>query len=239
MAGKFFFQLKAITGSGWHDSTLIYTGYVEADDKKSAKAKMDDEFQMKLKERVIAKKGQKPPEYKLYLVPADPGVEEFYLTARKCLTCGDSYTILEHRNLGHYASKEVCSTECRAHNRPKLPEYFDSTDGYQKPVIYRITNKQNGQCYIGKTKQPFTLRWWQHFFHPTDTKFHKAILETKISDWTFEIMETMESNATDSEIAEKEQFFIDKFDSLLNGYNSTSASKMAKELPLFGGENVG
>lgn len=222
---KFFYQLKAITGTGWHDTHLIYAGYVEAEDKKQAKIKMEHEFQMTLKERIVVKEGQKPPEYKLYLVPTDSYFEEHFLPERTCTVCGESYTILVQRNLGIYASKDTCSPECRVHNRPKVPEYFDSTDGAQKPVIYRITNKHTGLCYIGKTKQPFTLRWWQHFFHPSESKFHTAIRNSQVEDWTFEIAETLNKEATDAEIAKREQFWINLHDSLNFGYNSTSASK--------------
>lgn len=222
---RFFFQLKSINGRGWHDSTLLYTGFVDAEDKKQAKIKMELEFQMKLKERIVAKEGQPTPEYKLYLVPTIPDVEEFYLTERKCIICSEVYKILDQRNLGHYASRETCSHECRSHSRPKRPEYFDSLEGYKKPVIYKITNKINGLCYIGKTKQPFTLRWWQHFFHPTGSKFHKAIQESQVHDWTFEIVEALSSQSTDEEILKKEQEWIDKMDSLLNGYNSVSSRK--------------
>jgi rRNA maturation protein Nop10 len=220
---KFWYQLKAITGRGWHDTHLLYAGYVEAENKKEAKAKMEDEFQMKLKERIVAKEGAPLPEYKLHLVPTESYYEEHFLPERTCTVCGERYTILIQRNLGIYASKDTCSPECRVHNRPKVPEYFDSLDGYKKPVIYRISNKNTGLSYIGKTKQPFTLRWWQHFFHPTTTKFHLEIQKSQVEDWTFEIVETLAKEATDQHIAAREQFWINFYDSLNYGYNSTSA----------------
>ncbi|WP_448510938.1 GIY-YIG nuclease family protein [Immundisolibacter sp.] len=226
---KFFYQLKSINGTGWHDSTLLYTGFIEAADKKEAKAKLDNEFQMKLKERVVLKDGQKPPDYKLYLIQSSDSVIDFYLSERKCMTCSENYIILEQRNLGHHASRETCSDKCRSHNRPKVPEYFDSLDGYRKPVIYRITNKHNGKCYIGKTKQPFTLRWWQHFFHPTDSKFHKAIQESQVHDWSFEIVESIDGKATDEEIALCEQKWISNMDSIANGYNSVPSRKIEEQ----------
>ncbi len=229
---KFFYQLKAITGTGWHDASHIYSGYVEAEDKKSAKKLLDEEFQTKLKEKIIRKEGAELPAYRLHLVPTEPQHEEFFLTERTCTVCTEKYTILVQRNLGEYASKETCSNTCRIHKRPKVPEYFDSLDGYHKPVIYRISNKRTGLSYIGKTKQPFTLRWWQHFFHPTESKFHKAIQNSSIEDWVFEIAETMDPKATDQEIAAREQFWINVHDALDFGYNSTAACASEKELPL-------
>lgn len=225
MQTKFFYQLKAITGAGWYDAAHIHSGYIEASDKKEAKKLINYEFQENLKEKIIRKEGVHPPEYRLHLVPSEPHYEEHFLTERVCEICNESYTILVQRNLGLYASKETCSPECRVHKRPKVPEYFDSLDGYQRPVIYKITNKSTGLVYIGKTKQPFTLRWWQHFFHPTDSKFHRAIKDSQIEDWLFEIAETLEKDVTDEQIAIREQFWIDLNDSHISGYNSTSAKK--------------
>jgi hypothetical protein len=83
-------------------------------------------------------------------------------------------------------------------------------------IVYKITNKINGLMYVGKSKNYFGFRWYQHFSNNTTTKFGKAIGESEITDWTFEILEQTHI----SKLTERERFWISEFDSILNGYNS-------------------
>ncbi len=44
--------------------------------------------------------------------------------------------------------------------------------------------------YVGQTTQYSTFRWYQHFKRPySGSKFHNAILEHDLSDWTFQVIE--------------------------------------------------
>lgn len=106
-------------------------------------------------------------------------------------------------------------------------EHIAFHDMRHSPVIYKITNKNNNKCYIGQTTQPFTLRWYQHMFQPSDTKFHKEIKgNSTINDWTFEIIEVLKFKREDStaerkkQLNERENHWIKFCDSINNGYNS-------------------
>jgi hypothetical protein len=175
---KFFYQLKArFNGHSWNDR--IYLNFVEAKDRKEAKLKINEIFQMELKQRV-SRDGEEP-EFKLFLIPSDKSFEDFWLAPRTCGICGEAYTIMANRNLGEYATQDTCSGDCRKHKRPPVPEHLETFSyGGHKPVIYKVTHKPTNRVYIGQTTQPVTLRWWQHISAPTDSKFHKAISESSL-----------------------------------------------------------
>ena len=77
-------------------------------------------------------------------------------------------------------------------------------------------------------------RWYQHFFQSKDnSKFHKEIKKSKISDWTFEVLETIKKPSNydkmsemDNLIAEREQYYIEKYNSVNEGYNSIISKKI-------------
>ena len=100
--------------------------------------------------------------------------------------------------------------------------------GIEPPVIYRVFNRLTGMSYVGKTTQVFTLRWYQHFYHGGKCKFHDAIKASKKEDWDFSIIETVvtpKDEDLDCFVATREQFWIDEFDSIENGYNTVTAKK--------------
>lgn len=82
-------------------------------------------------------------------------------------TCNNQYTKLQIKQMGELYNTEFCSIECKdKHNETMEHNYSANYDynGVHKAVIYKITNKITKKCYIGKTTQAFTLRWYQHFF---------------------------------------------------------------------------
>lgn len=92
-------------------------------------------------------------------------------------------------------------------------------------IIYRITNLINGKQYIGKTINTITERWNKHCyeaFTPQNKGYnfliHKAIRKYGKDNFIIEEIYSCE----DSELNEKEQDFIQKYNTLLpNGYNMT------------------
>lgn len=90
--------------------------------------------------------------------------------------------------------------------------------------IYKITNKTDGNVYIGQTANPYEIRWREHkncAFNPNrisyDYPLYKAIREYGLHNFSFEVLEVCPVELLD----EKERFYIDKFDSYKNGYNQT------------------
>lgn len=91
------------------------------------------------------------------------------------------------------------------------------TDG---PGIYKITNVENGMCYIGKSTN-VKKRLQDHFKSVvgiksiSDQKVHHEILKYGISNWMIEQVCECEKE----ELNEKEKFYISFFNSTEYGYN--------------------
>lgn len=92
--------------------------------------------------------------------------------------------------------------------------------------IYKITNKTNGKCYIGQSKDIFT-RWKQHIYntHYKDINYMitNAINKYGKENFLWEILEECDSE----ELNQKEIFYIKEFNSYIgwgdsNGYNMTT-----------------
>jgi hypothetical protein len=224
---KFFYQISCYYahGSRWD---VAYKGVITADNKKAAKLELNKIFDTELKEKVS--RGKENPEFKLFIIELTPEWEEFWESDRECSVCKSSYSILKSYQAGSNATKVVCSDECfRAHRKPSTPDFLEEGYNNTKPCIYKITNKNTKMVYIGKTTRPFTLRWWQHFYHPGETKFHKAILESELTDWIFEVVEVITlDNAKDAksshkQILDREQFYINLHRAISNGYNSVAS----------------
>lgn len=90
-------------------------------------------------------------------------------------------------------------------------------------LIYKITNRVNNKCYIGKTDLTFEIRWKQH-----QADWHKKNAEnralyrafTKYGILSFD-KEVIEDNLTPEEAAIREQYWIKFYNSYDNGYNET------------------
>lgn len=94
--------------------------------------------------------------------------------------------------------------------------------------IYKITEKETGKCYIGKTKNAPFFRWWDHLTK-NFTKFGKHLRETKLSDWNFEVLEELQSSFTAKNLFKIESDYIIRFDSINNGFNSLISNKQSNE----------
>jgi hypothetical protein len=92
--------------------------------------------------------------------------------------------------------------------------------------IYKITEKETGKCYVGKTRNAPFFRWWNHLKHST-SPFGLYFQKTKLSGWTFEVLEELPSNISDTEVFKIESSYIAKLDSIKNGFNSVSSNKDA------------
>lgn len=84
--------------------------------------------------------------------------------------------------------------------------------------IYKVTNDVNGKSYIGKTSS-FKQRKIRHLecLPKEDCEFHRAIQEFGQDNFTWEIIDTADS---DEEAVKLERYYIKKFDTHTpNGYN--------------------
>ena len=227
---EFYYQIKAKDGTGWQWPPL-FTGKIEATNKKAARALLEEEFGKELPQRVLNEKR----EFYDFMLSLDEIKENDHYTRnlfslKDCQQCGQQYTVIEKYKFGNNGGGiEFCSTKCKEEYNKEI--YMRRVDTYSttgsKPVIYKITNKTSGKCYIGKTTQIFTLRWYQHFFQPSTTKFHHEIKNSSITDWNFEIIEEIDLpsdvkgiKAIEDFIVDKERYYMDLYNSIEEGYNS-------------------
>lgn len=249
---EFFYQIKARQESEDRFSRWVwppvFTGKVEADDKKEARQIIDAEYGQKFPMRVLAK----DIDSATFLLKireikeGDDRTRELF-EVKACKQCAAGYRIIDHYNNGHqnYVGRDFCSDDCKDEWKKEHDARLFNVDfGKKHPAtIYRITNTITGMHYIGQTSQPFTLRWWQHFFNGTGTKFHAAIAESNITDWTFCILEIInpDNKREDQNMScfmhEREQFWINKYNSIHGGYNTATAKSLPEPMSLFKGED--
>lgn len=90
--------------------------------------------------------------------------------------------------------------------------------------IYKITNIQNEKVYIGQTIRPIEQRFKRHMNDALnnilDTHFARAI--RKYGKENF-IIEQIDTAQTQDELNKKEQYWIQYYNSVENGYNETDA----------------
>ena len=86
-----------------------------------------------------------------------------------------------------------------------------------KGIIYKITNKVNNKSYIGQTRYTLEFRWRQHLNSKDNCYFHKAIKKYGSENFSVEVLEECDFKDLDS----REIYYIAKYDTFKNGYNST------------------
>ena len=90
--------------------------------------------------------------------------------------------------------------------------------------IYKITNIQNNKIYIGQTTRPIEYRFNRHIndalHNILDTHFARAIRKYGPQNFTIKVIDNAE---TQEELTKKEQFWIQYYNSVENGYNETDA----------------
>jgi group I intron endonuclease len=88
-------------------------------------------------------------------------------------------------------------------------------------VIYKVTNKQNGKVYIGKTTRELKKRIWAHYKSVrsgSETNFHNALRKYPKDNFDWEILATTDNT---DELSDLEIEFIKEYDSFKTGYNMT------------------
>lgn len=91
------------------------------------------------------------------------------------------------------------------------------------PYIYKITNKINDKCYIGKTERTIEIRWREHLkniysLNEYDKPLYRAIRKYGIENFYIEKIEEVDASI----LNERESYWIEYFQSFKKGYNATS-----------------
>jgi group I intron endonuclease len=85
-------------------------------------------------------------------------------------------------------------------------------------IVYKITNKINGKCYIGQTRQKLSDRWIHHCSVSSGCLAIKSAID-KYGKNNFTIEQIYKAYSI-SDLNKKEAKFINKFNTLApNGYN--------------------
>lgn len=87
--------------------------------------------------------------------------------------------------------------------------------------IYKITNIINDKCYIGSSVSGLGRRKINHLFYLRNNSHHSIKLQNAFNkygeeNFTFKVLE----KCSKENIIEREQYWIDKFNSYNKGYNS-------------------
>ena len=89
--------------------------------------------------------------------------------------------------------------------------------------IYKVTNKINGNIYIGQTRQPINTRWLNHCYSAETSShkdyscpLHNAIRKYGRDNFLIEEIEDCDNDL----LNEREQYWIQFYNSYNNGYNA-------------------
>lgn len=241
---EFLFQIKGKRGDEtmghWGGSSNwsfppIWQDKIEANDVADAKLKIEELYGRKFPLRVL-KKDLESNEFLLNITP----INEYnyyiqkYFDINECKNCQSKFKLIEKYQIGNEGGGyDYCSSKCGKEFREKGFNILEYREGnaIHDYVIYKITNRETGMCYIGQTKQAFTFRWYQHFYQSNDVKFHEAIKSSPITAWTFEVIEVIDipeeikhdKAAIRNLVNAKETEYIRKFNCIQNGYNSVKS----------------
>lgn len=89
-----------------------------------------------------------------------------------------------------------------------------NSSGDDKFIVYKHTNKINNKVYVGITKRSLHSRMQDGY--TGSSKFNNAIKKYGWNNFTSEILE---KDLTLQEACDKEKYYINKYDSINNGYN--------------------
>lgn len=95
-----------------------------------------------------------------------------------------------------------------------------------KMGIYKITNLQTDECYIGQSVDIYK-RWSDHckaglgIDTPPGNKLYKSMQDIGLQNFTFELL----CECSKQELDEKEKYFISLYQADLYGYNGTKGNK--------------
>ncbi|KPA86962.1 putative endonuclease [Pseudomonas asplenii] len=233
---KFYYQIKGRQqydedefGWAWPP---VFSGMVEAEDRKAAKAQIEELYERQFPVRVL----KKDIEQHAYLLHIQELTErDTYILKRfedtPCKECGTVFKLIDKYNDPNTEtnSPDYCSEACKQAARDRdLSEFRLANEGLSPPVIYQVRQKSTGRVYVGQTTQPFTLRWWQHLSKPSECKFHTALGSTDITDWDFSVLEVIvypdECKDRAAYITQREAYWVDTLSAVDTGFNTVRPS---------------
>lgn len=197
---KFYYQIKGRQPARPHREAEwawppVFSGMVEASDRKQAKAEIEELYERQFPMRVL-RRDITDHAYLLHIQELTG--KDTYLLRRfedtTCKECGTVFRLIDKYNDPNTetTSHDYCTEACKQAARGReLSEFRLVTEGLAPPVIYQVRQRSTGRVYVGQTTQAFTLRWWQHLSNPSACRFHMALKSTDITDWEFSVIEVI------------------------------------------------
>lgn len=96
--------------------------------------------------------------------------------------------------------------------------------------IYKITNQETGQCYIGQARDTYR-RWSDHakaglgIDTPTGSKLYQAMQEYGLENFSFELIEECPVDSLDA----KEAYYISLYNAVEIGYNTLAGTNIRRK----------
>ena len=110
----------------------------------------------------------------------------------------------------------------------KISEIVNETDlkNIKKRGVYKISYNDSKRIYIGSTTQSFYIRWIQHMWEfknncHKNPKLVNVANKHGIKSLSFEIVEVVKD---EDKVLEREQYYIDLYDSYKNGLNCSPSA---------------
>lgn len=225
---------------GFGTETVIEERFIESETKETVKQYILDKYPQFFQNGKVYSRETKDQAQFFYLLIYPLYSYEVNLALAgewKCDGCGQIHESEYHSRPRTYDRVFPDKMFCRSDNDICLNTYrnefykdveMPDDECYIKKdspnYIYKITEKSTGKCYIGKTRNAPFFRWWNHLTH-SNSPFRLYLSKTKLSEWTFEVLEEFPAEYEDSKIFEIESKYILQFDSLANGFNSLISNK--------------
>lgn len=92
--------------------------------------------------------------------------------------------------------------------------------------VYIIKNDVNSKVYIGQTTWPLNERFNNHY-NNKESNVGQAMREIGKGHFSISVLD--DSSQSLNELLEKERYYIQKYDSISNGYNTTLQATNGKE----------
>lgn len=225
--------------NGFGSINIVTEKLIEAEDKKGVKKYLLDKYPQFFPTNKVYEKETKDKAQFFYVViyPLYNYEIEQLDKSWKCEYCGQEYSNTYenkpfqkdrlYKDLKFCRSEENHCFESYKNDKNKGIEMPDDEHFIKENSpnsIYKITEKSTNKCYIGKTRNAPFFRWWNHLTHSC-SPFGSYLRGTKLTDWTFEVIEELPSDIDDSEVFKIETSYMHKFDSINNGFNKVVSSK--------------
>lgn len=221
---------------------VIEEKMIEAENKEEVKQKLIDKYPQFFQNGKVYEKETKDKAQFFYVIIKTLSNWELDLIAKgewKCNSCGEIHSNLyvsppsrSYEAIRYpFSELKFCQNDYCFENFKKeyyknieMPDdaYYVKKDSLN--YIYKCTEKATGKCYIGKTRNAPFFRWWNHLTH-SSSPFGIYLRQTKLSDWTFEVLEELPCNTPDTEVFKIESEYITKFDCIEKGFNSLISNK--------------